>query len=86
MARPLSIYIDTPGTGKVPEEKLEKADDEAMALPQPGIRTPLDLNKPTHARTSSYGPFGRHRATHGVLPGEQTYLADTRRPAVSLSR
>ncbi len=59
VARPLSIYIDTHGTGKVPEDKLEKAVAEAMDLTPRGIRMHLDLNKPIYARTSSYGHFGR---------------------------
>ncbi len=59
VARPLSIYIDTHGTGEMPEEKLEKAVAEAMDLTPRGIRNHLDLNKPIYARTSSYGHFGR---------------------------
>ena len=59
VARPLSIYIDTHGTGEVPEDKLEKAVAEAMDLTPRGIRTHLDLNRPIYARTSSYGHFGR---------------------------
>src|SRR6201746_2292413 len=55
VARPLSIYIDTHGTGKVPEDKLEKVVAEAMDLTPRGIRKHLDLNKPIYARTSSYG-------------------------------
>src|SRR3954453_16998977 len=59
VARPLSIYIDTHGTGQVSEDKLEKAVGQAMDLTPRGIRKHLDLNKPIYARTSAYGHFGR---------------------------
>ena len=60
VARPLSIYIDTHGTGKVPEEKLEKVVPEAMDLTPRGIRKHLDLNRPIYARTSVLRPFRPH--------------------------
>src|SRR5207248_9969515 len=59
VARPLSIYIDTHGTGKVPEDKLEMVVAEAMDLTPRRIRKHLDLNRPIYARTSAYGHFGR---------------------------
>src|SRR5881275_85395 len=59
VARPLSIYIDTHGTGKVSEDQLEKAAAKAMDLTPRGIRSHLDLNRPIYARTSAYGHFGR---------------------------
>src|SRR6201985_1924863 len=52
VARPLSIYVDTHGTGKVADDKIEKAVAEAMDLTPRGIRTHLDLNRPIYARTS----------------------------------
>ena len=57
VAQPLSIYVDTHGTGKVDEERLEKAAAEVMDLTPRGIRTHLDLNKPIYARTAAYGHF-----------------------------
>jgi hypothetical protein len=82
VARPLSIYIDTHGTGKVPEEKLEKAVAEAMDLTPRGIRKHLDLNKPIYARTSSYGHFGRTPDNEGGFSWEKTDLADALKRAV----
>ena len=76
VARPLSIYIDTHGTGKVPEEKLEKVVAEAMDLTPRGIRSHLDLNRPIYARTSSYGHFGRTPDNDGGFSWEKTDLAD----------
>jgi len=72
VARPLSIYIDTHGTGKVPEDKLEEAVAEAMDLTPRGIRKHLDLNKPIYARTSSYGHFGRTPDNEGGFSWEKT--------------
>ena len=76
VARPLSIYIDTHGTGKVPEDKLEKVVAEAMDLTPRGIRKHLDLNRPIYARTSSYGHFGRTPDNEGGFSWEKTDLAD----------
>jgi S-adenosylmethionine synthetase len=82
VARPLSIYIDTHGTGNVPEEKLEIAVAEAMDLTPRGIRKHLDLNKPIYARTSSYGHFGRTPDNEGGFSWEKTDLADALKRAV----
>jgi len=82
VARPLSIYIDTHGTGNVPEDKLEQAVAEAMDLTPRGIRKHLDLNKPIYARTSSYGHFGRTPDNEGGFSWEKTDLADALKRAV----
>ena len=59
VAKPLSIYVDLHGTGKVREGKLEAVLMDAMDLSPRGIRTHLGLNRPIYARTSAYGHFGR---------------------------
>ncbi|MDH2352711.1 methionine adenosyltransferase [Bradyrhizobium sp. SSUT18] len=76
VARPLSIYIDTHGTGKVPEDQLEKAAAEAMDLTPRGIRSHLDLNRPIYARTSAYGHFGRTPDNEGGFSWEKTDLVE----------
>jgi S-adenosylmethionine synthetase len=76
VARPLSIYIDTHGTGKVGDEVIEKAVAESMDLTPRGIRKHLDLNKPIYARTSAYGHFGRIPDADGGFSWEKTDLAD----------
>src|SRR5216117_27646 len=76
VARPLSIYIDTHGTGKVPEDKLEKAAAQAMDLTPRGIRSHLDLNRPIYARTSAYGHFGRTPDNEGGFSWEKTDLVE----------
>ena len=82
VARPLSIYIDTHGTGKVPEETLEKAVAQAMDLTPRGIRTHLDLNRPIYARTSAYGHFGRTPDNEGGFSWEKTDLVEPLKRAV----
>jgi S-adenosylmethionine synthetase len=82
VAKPLSIYVDTHGTGKVDEAKLETALGEVMDLSPRGIRTQLDLNKPIYARTSAYGHFGRAPDAEGGFSWERTDLADKIKAAV----
>jgi S-adenosylmethionine synthetase len=76
VARPLSIYVDTNGTGQVDEAAIEKALGEVMDLTPRGIRTHLDLNKPIYARTSAYGHFGRPAEADGGFSWERTDLAE----------
>ncbi|UZE48004.1 methionine adenosyltransferase [Rhodopseudomonas sp. P2A-2r] len=76
VARPLSIYIDTHGTGKVGDEVIEKAVAASMDLTPRGIRKHLDLNKPIYARTSAYGHFGRTPDADGGFSWEKTDLAE----------
>ena len=76
VAKPLSIYVDTHGTGKVDEAKIEAALDQCMDLSPTGIRRRLDLNKPIYARTSAYGHFGRPADADGGFSWEKTDLAD----------
>ncbi|MCB8819247.1 methionine adenosyltransferase [Microvirga rosea] len=76
VAKPLSIYVDLHGTGKVDESKLEAVLMDAMDLSPRGIRTHLGLNKPIYARTSAYGHFGRKPDSDGGFSWERTDLAD----------
>ena len=82
VSQPLSVYVDTHGTGKVKEEKLEKAIRKVMDLSPRGIRTHLDLNKPIYARTSSYGHFGRKPGKDGSFSWEKTDLVAKLKAAV----
>ncbi len=79
VARPLSIYADLHGTGRIDESKLEKTLIEIMNLTPRGIREHLHLNRPIFARTSSYGHFGRAPEADGGFSWEKTDLADTLR-------
>ncbi len=82
VARPLSIYVDTYGTGTVPEEAIEKAVAEVMDLTPRGIRTHLGLNKPIYQRTSAYGHFGRPADADGGFSWERTDLVEALKRAV----
>src|SRR5579871_3592190 len=79
VADPLSVYVDTHGTGKVDEAKLETVLPQLMSLKPRGIRTHLKLNRPIYARTSAYGHFGREPDAEGGFSWEKTDLADTLR-------
>ncbi len=83
VAEPLSIYVDTHGTGHVPEEKLEQVLGSIMRLSPRGIREHLKLNRPIYARTSSYGHFGRKPDADGGFSWEKTDLVDKLKDAVA---
>ena len=74
VARPLSIYCDTYGTGTVPSEAIEAAINNRMDLTPRGIRTHLGLNKPIYERTAAYGHFGRAPEDDGGFSWEKTDL------------
>ena len=82
VAEPLSIYIDTHGTGKVSDEVLEKAVEKVIDLSPSGIRRHLDLNKPIYARTSAYGHFGRKPGRDGAFSWEKMDLIKPLKDAV----
>ncbi|MDJ0612097.1 MAG: methionine adenosyltransferase [Rhizobiaceae bacterium] len=81
VAQPLSIYVDTHGTGKVHESLLENAIRSCMDLSPTGIRKHLDLNRPIYARTAAYGHFGR-KAVRGGFTWEKTDLKTALKDAV----
>lgn len=76
VSKPLSVYVDTHGTGNVDEAKLETALRDLVDLSPRGIRTHLGLNKPIFERTSAYGHFGRTPDSDGGFSWEKTDLVD----------
>ena len=82
VAKPLSIYVDTHGTGAVDESQIERAVAECMDLTPRGIRTHLGLNRPIYARTSAYGHFGRAPTNDGGFSWEKTDLTEALKKAV----
>jgi len=76
VSKPLSVYVDTYGTGKVDEDKLSAVLQELMDLSPRGIRTHLGLNKPIYARTAAYGHFGRNPDADGGFSWERLDLVD----------
>jgi S-adenosylmethionine synthetase len=83
VAKPLSIYVDLHGTGKVDEAKLESVLGEVMDLTPRGIRTHLALNKPIYAKSAAYGHFGRKAGRDGSFSWEKTDLVDALKKAVA---
>ncbi|MDW3116853.1 MAG: methionine adenosyltransferase [Roseovarius pacificus] len=82
VAKPLSIYVDTHGTGEVGEEAIEKAIDQVMDLTPRGIRSHLGLNRPIYQRTAAYGHFGRAPEADGGFSWEKTDLVETLKKSV----
>lgn len=76
VSKPLSVYVDTYGTGKVDEDKLSQVLQDLMDLSPRGIRTHLGLNKPIYARTAAYGHFGRNPDADGGFSWEKLDLVD----------
>jgi S-adenosylmethionine synthetase len=76
VADPMSVLVDTHGTGKVEEKKLEKILPELFRLTPTNIRRTLKLNRPIYRRTAAYGHFGRAPEKDGGFSWERTDLAD----------
>ncbi|MEM0905988.1 MAG: methionine adenosyltransferase [Pseudomonadota bacterium] len=77
VSRPLSVYVDTHGTGKVAEDAIETAIGRVIDLSPRGIRTALNLNRPIYARSAAYGHFGREPDADGGFSWEKTDLAES---------
>jgi S-adenosylmethionine synthetase len=83
VADPMSLLVDTHGTGTVDETKLQRVLPEIFPLRPTNIRRGLKLNRPIYRRTAAYGHFGRAPEKDGGFSWERTDLADTIRKAVS---
>ncbi|TVP69906.1 MAG: methionine adenosyltransferase [Rhodobacteraceae bacterium] len=82
VAKPLSIYVDTHGTGAVDDAAIEQAVSRVMDLTPLGIRTHLGLNRPIYARTAAYGHFGRAPEADGGFSWERTDLTEALKKAL----
>jgi S-adenosylmethionine synthetase len=82
VAKPLSIYVDLHGTGKVDEATLETVLGQVFDLSPRGIRNHLQLNKPIYAKTSAYGHFGRKPGRDGSFSWEKTDLVPALKAAM----
>lgn len=58
-ATPVSLYVDTFGTGRIPDERLEEIAREIFPVTPKAIIDYLDLKRPIYSRTAAYGHFGR---------------------------
>jgi S-adenosylmethionine synthetase len=83
VADPLSIYVDTHGTGTVDEARLETVLGHIMRLSPRGIREHLQLNRPIYARTAAYGHFGRKPDADGGFTWEKLDLVDKLKDAIA---
>ena len=84
VSEPLSLYVDTHGTGSVDDAKIEDAIlsiKELGGLTPRGIRTHLGLNKPIYRPTAAYGHFGR-KAEGDFFPWERTDLVEKLKAAL----
>jgi len=72
VARPVSVYVNTFGTGKVPDARLERAVKEVFDLRPGRLIADLDLRQPIYSATAAYGHFGR-------TPAKGTYEERDRR-------
>ena len=77
VSKPLSIYVNTNGTNKVDETKIENLIPELFDLSPRGIREHLNLTNPIYVPTSAYGHFGRKPTTEGHFTWEKTDLVDS---------
>jgi len=76
VAEPLSIYVDTYGTGTKYEKKLEEILPKIVDLSPKGIIEKLGLRKPIYEKTASYGHFGRTPEIDGSFSWEKIDLVD----------
>lgn len=76
VAKPLSVYVNTHGTGQVDEVKLEDTLRQLVDLSPRGIRTHLGLNRPIFERSAAYGHFGREPDNEGGFTWERTDLVE----------
>ena len=83
VSKPLSVYIDTQGTGVVDDDKLAAAVNEIMDLSPRNIREHLKLSRPIFVPTAAYGHFGREPTDDGGFSWERTDLVDSLKAALT---
>jgi len=74
VSKPISLYVNTHGTGTVDEAHIAEAINQTINLSPRGIREHLKLNRPIYARTASYGHFGRKPEADGGFSWEKLDL------------
>jgi S-adenosylmethionine synthetase len=82
VAHPLSVLVDTFGTGAISAERIEELVREHFDLRPAAILRDLDLRRPIYAKTAAYGHFGRE---DGDFTWERTDRADALRAAAGLA-
>jgi S-adenosylmethionine synthetase len=82
VSKPLSLYVDTHGTGTVGDDAIEVVLPNLVDLTPRGIRTHLGLNKPIYRKTAAYGHFGR-KSEGDFFPWERTDLVTRLKAALA---
>jgi len=82
IAEPLSLYVDTHGTGTVADDRIEAVLPQLVRLTPRGIREHLGLNKPIYQKSAAYGHFGR-KPEGDFFPWEKTDLAEKLKAALA---
>ena len=77
VSKPLSVYVNTNGTSKIDEQKIEKSVQDLFDLSPRGIREHLKLTNAIYVPTSAYGHFGREPSDQGHFTWEKTDLVDS---------
>ncbi len=83
VAKPMSLLVDTHGTGTRDDRKLESMVNDVVDLSPYGIRTALDLYRPIYQRTASYGHFGRTPDGDGGFAWEALNLVEALKAAAT---
>jgi len=83
VAKPLAIYADLHGTGRVDELKLDAAIREVIDLSPLGIFNHLQLGRPIYKRTAAYGHFGRQPDNDGGFSWEKLDLVEPLKAALT---
>ena len=81
VAEPVSLYVNTFGTNKIPENQIESLVRENFDMKPSGIISELSLKRPIYKKTASYGHFGRNEPE---FSWEQTNKAETLRKSARL--
>ncbi len=82
VAEPVSVYVDTFGTGKVPEEKMIPVIREIFGLTPKAIIDTLQLRKPIYLKSAAYGHFGRTPTNEGHFSWENLNKAEMLKKAL----
>jgi S-adenosylmethionine synthetase len=72
VAEPVSVMVDTFGTGVAPDAEITRAVRETFRLTPKDITEALELRKPIYTSTAAYGHFGRTPETLGTGAAEKT--------------
>ncbi|MCL4140280.1 UNVERIFIED_CONTAM: hypothetical protein GTU68_061626 [Idotea baltica] len=82
VAEPVSVLVETFGTGKIPDAKIAAEVQEHFSFAPKKLISQLDLLKPIYRKTAAYGHFGREVGTDGSFSWENTDMVEKLRAAL----